>query len=62
MIDKNINYKMPIVLIGNSFKYEIEAICKLFFHTARFSFSDNITDAQGDSFIIAEIKNFNDKR
>lgn len=61
MTDKNINYKMPIVLIGNSFKYEIEAVCKLFFHTARFSFSDNIADAQGDSFIIAEIKNFNNK-
>lgn len=55
------NNKMPIVLIGNSFKYEIEAVCKLFFHTARFSFSDNISDASGDSFIIAEIKNFNDK-
>lgn len=47
--------KMPIVLIGNSFKYEIEAVCKLFFHTARFSFSDNIDDAQGDNFIIAGV-------
>lgn len=58
MTDKNTDYKMPIVLIGNSFKYEIEAVCKLFFHTARFNFSDNIADAQGDSFIIAEVKNY----
>ena len=52
MIDNN---KMPIVLIGNSFKYEIEAVCKLFFHTARFSFSDNINDAQGDNYILASV-------
>lgn len=49
------NNKMPIVLIGNSFKYEIEAVCKLFFHTARFSFSDNINDAQGDNYILASV-------
>ncbi len=61
MTDKNTDYKMPIVLIGNSFKYEIEAVCKLFFHTSRFSFSDNITDAKGDSFIIAEVKNSGNK-
>lgn len=51
----NINYKMPIVLIGNSFKYEIEATCKLFFHTQHFAFSDDINDACGDSFIVAGI-------
>lgn len=54
MINKNNDYKMPIVLIGNSFKYEIESICKLFFHTARFNFSDDIAEAVGDSFIIAK--------
>lgn len=53
----NNDYKMPIVLIGNSFKYEIEAICKLFFHTQRFDFSDNIADAKGDDFIIASCNN-----
>lgn len=47
--------KMPIVLIGNSFKYEVEATCKLFFHTERFNFTDDITDANGDSFIIAKV-------
>ena len=45
---------MPIVLIGNSFKYEIESICKLFFHTARFNFTEDISEAQGDSYIITE--------
>lgn len=53
----NNDYKMPIVLIGNSFKYEIEAVCKLFFHTQRFDFSDNIADAKGDDFIIASCNN-----
>lgn len=55
MITNNNDYKMPIVLIGNSFKYEIESICKLFFHTARFNFSDDIALAQGDNFILAEM-------
>lgn len=53
----NNDYKMLIVLIGNSFKYEIEAVCKLFFHTQRFDFSDNIADAKGDDFIIASCNN-----
>ena len=53
----NNDYKMPIVLIGNSFKYEIEAVCKLFFHTQRFDFSNNIADAKGDDFIIASCNN-----
>lgn len=57
MINKNNDYKMPIVLIGNSFKYEIESICKLFFHTARFNFTENIEEAQGDSYIIAMADN-----
>lgn len=48
------NYKMPIVLIGNTFKYEVEATVKLFFHAARFEFSDNPDNAVGDSYIIAK--------
>ena len=44
---------MPVILIGNSFKYEIESTLKIFFHTDRFSFSDNISDAVGDSFVVA---------
>lgn len=47
--------KIPIVLDGNSFKYEIEAVCKLFFHTARFRFSNDINDAQGDNYILASV-------
>lgn len=48
-------HKMPVVLIGNSFKYETEATLKLFFSTARFAFSEDISDAQGESFVIAEV-------
>lgn len=55
MINKNTDFKMPIVLSGNSFKYEIESICKLFFHTARFRFSNDINDAQGDNYILASV-------
>ena len=51
----NNDFKMPVVLIGNSFKYEIEAILKLFFNTARFSFSNAPEDACGDSFVSAEL-------
>ncbi len=47
--------KMPIILIGNSFKYEIESTLKLFFYTSRFNFSENINDAVGDEFVIAEV-------
>lgn len=47
--------KIPIILDGNSFKYEIEAVCKLFFHTARFRFSNDINDAQGDNYILASV-------
>ncbi len=53
----NNNFKMPVILIGNSFKYEVEATLKLFFHENRFSFSDNINDAQGDNYVIASVKN-----
>lgn len=48
--------KMPVVLIGNSFKYEVEATLKLFFHEKRFAFSDDINDACGDAYVIAELK------
>lgn len=51
----NTNDKMPIILIGNSFKYEIEATCKLFFNAQRFLFSDSLDDAVGDRFIVAGI-------
>ena len=48
----NNDFKMPIIMIGNSFKYEIEATLKLFFSTARFSFSDSESVGAGDSFVI----------
>lgn len=46
---------MPVILIGNSFKYEIEATVKLFMPASRFSFSDNISDADSNSHIIASV-------
>lgn len=49
----NNNIKMPVILIGNSFKYEIEATLKTFFPALRFAFSDNIKDANVESCIIA---------
>ena len=45
--------KMPVVLIGNSFKYEVESTLKLFFHADRFAFSDDPANACGDSYVIA---------
>ena len=45
--------KMPIILIGNSFKYEIEAIVKLFFPTDRFDFLSSADDVCGDSYVAA---------
>jgi len=53
----NNNFKMPVILIGNSFKYEIEATLKLFFHENRFAFSDDINDAAGDDYVIAAVQN-----
>ena len=47
--------KMPIILIGNSFKYEIEATMKLFFSTARYSFGESCEEAVGDEYVIAEV-------
>lgn len=47
--------KMPIILIGNSFKYEVEATMKLFFSTARYSFSESREEAVGDEYVIAEV-------
>ncbi len=52
----NNDSKMPVVLIGNSFKYEVEATLKLFFSTARYSFSDNISDACGEKYVIAKVE------
>ena len=45
---------MNIILIGNTFKYEVEATVKLFFNAQRFTFSDDINDA-ADEYIIAEL-------
>lgn len=53
----NNNFKMPVILIGNSFKYEIEATLKLFFHENRFAFSDDISNAVGENYIVASLKN-----
>ncbi|MBQ6180091.1 MAG: coproporphyrinogen dehydrogenase HemZ [Ruminococcus sp.] len=53
----NNDFKMPVALIGNSFKYEIEAILKLFFNTARFSFITDRSCESADSFVVAEIRN-----
>lgn len=47
--------RIPIVLDGNSFKYEIEAVCKLFFHTARFDFSDDFEMLERESYILASV-------
>ncbi|MDE6101885.1 MAG: coproporphyrinogen dehydrogenase HemZ, partial [Ruminococcus sp.] len=44
-----------VILIGNSFKYEIEATLKMFFPALRFAFSDNIKDADAESCIIAGV-------
>lgn len=49
------NTKIPVILIGNSFKYEIEATLKLFFHAARFNFSSDIADSDCDEFIAAGV-------
>lgn len=45
--------KMPVILIGNSFKYEIESTLKMFFPTKKFNFSDDIQNATGECFIVA---------
>ncbi|MBR4626290.1 MAG: coproporphyrinogen dehydrogenase HemZ [Ruminococcus sp.] len=45
--------KMPVVLIGNSFKYEVESTLKLFFYAERFAFSEDIADACGERYVIA---------
>lgn len=47
--------KIPVILDGNSFKYEIEAVCKLFFHTARFDFSNDFEKLNGNSYILASV-------
>lgn len=45
--------KMPVILIGNSFKYEIESTLKMFFPTEKFDFSDDVNNATGENFVIA---------
>ncbi|MDE6781401.1 MAG: coproporphyrinogen dehydrogenase HemZ, partial [Ruminococcus sp.] len=45
--------EMPVILIGNSFKYETESTLKMFFPTEKFRFSDDIKNAAGESFVIA---------
>lgn len=45
--------KMPVILIGNSFKYETESILKMFFPTEKFQFSDDVSNATGENFVIA---------
>lgn len=49
------NTKMPIILIGNSFKYEIEATMKLFFSTAHYAFGSSREDIAGDEYVTAEV-------
>ena len=49
------NSKMPIIMIGHSFKYETEATLKLFFNTARFTFSADKADAVGGDYVYTEI-------
>lgn len=57
----NDNNKMPVILTGDySSKYETEAVCKLFFHTARFRFSDDINEADGENYILADTAVNND--
>ena len=56
----NNDFKMPIVLIGNSFKYEIEATLKLFFNTARFMFCTDRNEINGDRYIVAEVLSISD--
>ncbi|MGB4091434.1 MAG: coproporphyrinogen dehydrogenase HemZ [Ruminococcus flavefaciens] len=58
----NNDFKMPIIMIGHSFKYEIEATLKLFFHTARYSFSDDLSAAVGNSFVVAQVDKDEDIR
>lgn len=53
---KTENNKMPIILVGNTFKYEVEATVKLFFPAVHFRFSDDEADAHGESFILAGLE------
>ena len=58
----DINSKMPILLIGNSFKYEIESTLKLFFHTARFNFAEDPESIDTSSGDFAELSMSGDGR
>lgn len=44
------DFKMPIVLIGNSFKYEVEATSKMFFRRERGSSSSMRKTAERMNF------------
>ena len=50
-------FKMPVILIGNSFKYEVESTLKMFFPTRKFQFSDDIQNASGNDFVVAGVEN-----
>ena len=51
------NTKMQIILIGNSFKYEIEATMKLFFSTAHYDFGICRAEITSDEYVVAEVSN-----
>ncbi|MDE6035905.1 MAG: coproporphyrinogen dehydrogenase HemZ [Ruminococcus sp.] len=55
-MDNNIN-KMPVVLIGNSFKYETESILKMFYPVKKFQFSENPENAKGNNYVVAGVEN-----
>lgn len=49
------NDKMPIILIGNTFKYEIEATVKLFIQASKFNFLyDSIPEFLPEEYLIAK--------
>jgi oxygen-independent coproporphyrinogen-3 oxidase len=56
---ENNNSKMPIIMIGHSFKYETEATLKLFFNTARFSFTSDIAEASDCDYVLTEVAEAN---
>ncbi len=52
--------KLPIILTGNNFKYEIEAVAKLFIPAERFDFTHTKSDINSlDEYISAETDNLN---
>ena len=52
--------KLPIILTGNNFKYEIEAVAKLFIPAERLDFTHTKADINSlDEYISAETDNLN---